>query len=60
MIDPGFDDQRTNGVDDHDSVVVLSSDSKNELVTLMPCSQILPITRISIYSDVTLIGVIFK
>jgi hypothetical protein len=58
MIDPGFNDQRTNGVDDHDSVVVLSSDSKNKLVALMPCSQILPVTRVSIYSDITLIGVL--
>lgn len=60
MVNPRFEDQRTNRVGDNDGVIVLRSDSKNELVALVPRSEILPIARISIDSDVTLRNIIFK
>jgi len=60
MVNPRFYDQRTNRIGDDDRVVVLSSNSENKLVTLVPCSKVLPITGIAIDSDVTLRNGIFK
>ena len=60
MLNPRFDYQGTNRVGDNDGIVILCSNSKNKLVALVPCSEILPVARITVNGDVTLRNVIFK
>ena len=47
MVDPGLEDERPDAVHNDDGVVVLRSDSENEIVSTVPGRQVLPVSYIS-------------
>jgi hypothetical protein len=52
VLNPGLNEERSNTVDNDNGVVVLGSDSLNELVSLEPSSQVPAVTHVAIECDV--------
>lgn len=54
VLNPRFKNKRSNAVCNDNRVVVLSRDSKDELIAFVPSSQILPVTYVPVDSNVGL------
>lgn len=54
MLNPRLKDEGSNAVRNDDRVVVLSRNGKDEVVAVVPSCQILPVTFVSIDSDIVL------
>lgn len=53
MLDPRLDDQRADGVHYDDRVRILCCDSENQIVAIVPGRQVISVSRVAVYSDVS-------
>lgn len=54
VLNPRFKNERSNAVRNDDGVVILGGDGEDELISLMPSGQILPVTCVSINRNIAL------
>jgi hypothetical protein len=60
MVDPAFDDHRAHRMQNHNSIVAVVGRRRDQCFPTVPKSEILPVARIAIDSDVSLSGICIR